>query len=59
MIMTPKMPKDLPQKMVVPQARIPMMQTLRDGGGTMKVFGDRNVPMMHDCEKGGYKNMKK
>ncbi|MFY8044687.1 MAG: hypothetical protein ACOVOD_17350 [Rhodoferax sp.] len=55
----PKMPKDMPQKMVTPQARVPMMQNLREGGGTMKVFGDGHVPRMSGHNEGGHMKMKK
>ncbi len=58
-MMIPKMSKDTPQKMVVPQARVPMMQNLREGGSTMKVFGDGNVPMMKNIRDGGHMKMKK
>lgn len=43
--MIPMMKPEKPAKMVVPQARVPMMQNLRDGGGTMKVMGN-NTPKM-------------
>lgn len=59
MMMIPKMSKDTPQKMVTPQARVPMMQNLRDGGGTMKVFGNGNVPKMQGHSQGGHMKMKK
>ena len=59
-MMTPKMPCNMnTTKMVVPQARVPMMQNLRDGGGTMKVFGNGNVPKMMGQETGGKRMMKK
>ncbi len=57
--MVPKMSKDTPQKMVVPQARVPMMQGLREGGGTMKVFGNGQVPKMQGMNQGGHMKMKK
>jgi len=50
--MTPMMPKDTPQKTVVPQPRVPMMDDLRKGGSSMKVFGDGNVPMMGNLNAG-------
>lgn len=59
MMMIPKMSKDMPSKMVVPQARVPMMQNLRDGGSTMKVFGDGRVPRMQNLHDGGHMKMKK
>lgn len=43
--MIPKMMIEKPQKMIVPQARIPAMQNLRDGGGTMKVMGNSTPKM--------------
>ena len=59
-MMTPKMPCNMnTTKMVVPQARVPMMQNLRDGGGTMKVFGNGHVPRMSGQETGGKRMMKK
>jgi hypothetical protein len=59
-MMTPKMPCNMnTTKMVVPQARVPMMQNLRDGGGTMKVFGNGNVPKMQGLHEGGHMKMKK
>jgi hypothetical protein len=59
MMNVPKMPSNTPTKMVTPQARVPMMQNLRDGGGTMKVFGGGHVPRMSGQETGGKRMMKK
>jgi hypothetical protein len=59
MMNVPKMPSNTPTKMVTPQARVPMMQNLRDGGGTMKVFGNGNVPKMQGLHEGGHMKMKK
>jgi len=53
--MIPMMPTDTPQKTVVPQPRVPMMDDLRKGGSSMKVFGDGNVPMMGNLNTGAMK----
>lgn len=56
----PKMPCNMSTKrMDNMKVSTPSMQNLRDGGGTMKVFGNGHVPKMMGQETGGHRMMKK
>jgi hypothetical protein len=58
-MMTPKMPKESANSMTIPNPKVPQMQNLRQGGGSMKVFGDNQTPKMQGLRDGGHNGMKK
>lgn len=56
-MIVPKMPGNTPNRNDSISTNAPAMQGLRDGGGTMKVFGNGHVPMMQGMKQGGQMKM--